>query len=88
MAKDWTARAPEMMAVRLDVTPQVHRQIRVLAAQAGLPMSQYVRWLVEEAVRGGKLPDASKTPSSPQEATRGDQTGQATKGTKTGRDVR
>jgi hypothetical protein len=39
-----------VVSVRLDVSAAVHQQLRVLAAMAGLPMSQFVRKLVEDAV--------------------------------------
>ena len=50
MAKDYTARVPGTVAIRLDVPPKVRDRLRVLAAQAGLAMSQYVRQLVETAL--------------------------------------
>jgi hypothetical protein len=51
MAKSYTARPPGTKSVRLDLSEEMHRQLRVMAAQAGLPMSQYVRQLVEGVIR-------------------------------------
>jgi hypothetical protein len=51
MAREWTSRPPGTKAVRVDVSEAVHAKLRVLAAEAGLPMSGYVRSLAEQAVR-------------------------------------
>jgi hypothetical protein len=37
--------------VRLDLDPEVHRMLRVVAAEAGQPMSVYAKALVERTVR-------------------------------------
>jgi predicted DNA-binding protein len=52
MARNWTSRPPGSKSVRLDLSEEVHARLRVLAAQAGQPMSAYVRGLVEAVVRG------------------------------------
>ena len=36
--------------VRLELSPELHAKLRVLAAENGLPMSQFVRQLVEERI--------------------------------------
>jgi predicted DNA binding CopG/RHH family protein len=47
MAKSYKSRAPGLRSVRLDLNEADHAALRVLAAQAGLPMSQYVREIVQ-----------------------------------------
>lgn len=37
--------------VRLDLEPELHRMLRVVAAEAGKPMAVFARELVEETVR-------------------------------------
>jgi hypothetical protein len=37
--------------VRLDLDPEVHRMLRVVAAEQGKPMSIFARELVEKTVR-------------------------------------
>jgi hypothetical protein len=51
MAREWTSRPPGTKAVRVDVPEPVHAKLRILAAEAGLPMSGFVRKLAEDAVR-------------------------------------
>jgi hypothetical protein len=47
----WTSHPPGTKAVRVDLAAAVHAKLRVLAAEAGLPMSAFARQLVEDAVR-------------------------------------
>lgn len=51
MAKKYTARVPGTVAIRLDVPPETRDALRVLAATAGVPMSQYVRDIVVADVK-------------------------------------
>jgi hypothetical protein len=51
MPKAYTARQPGLVAIRLDVTPEERDQIRVRAATAGVPMSEYMRQLVRRELR-------------------------------------
>jgi hypothetical protein len=51
MAREWTSRPPGTKAVRVDVREEVHAKLRILAAEAGLAMSAFVRTLAEDAVR-------------------------------------
>ena len=37
--------------VRLDLTPEVHQMLRVVAAEQGKPMAVFARELVEQSVR-------------------------------------
>jgi predicted DNA-binding protein len=39
---------PKLIPVRLGLSSEQHARLRVLAARHGLPMSQYVRRLVEK----------------------------------------
>jgi predicted DNA-binding protein len=56
MAKDYTAREPGLVAVRLDLTPDHRDRLRVLAAENGRTMSKYVRLLVEREIDQKKPP--------------------------------
>ena len=40
-----------MLLVRLELPPASHAKLRVIAAKNGVPMSQFVRELVEEKIR-------------------------------------
>jgi hypothetical protein len=51
MPKSYTARRPGLVAIRLDVTPAERDRLRVLAAGAGVPMSEYVRLVVRRELR-------------------------------------
>jgi hypothetical protein len=51
MPKAYTARRPNTVAIRLDVTPAERDRLRVLAAKAGVPMSEYVRLVVRKDLR-------------------------------------
>jgi hypothetical protein len=51
MPKAYTARQPGLVAIRLDVTPAERDRLRVLAAGAGVPMSEYMRQLVRRELR-------------------------------------
>jgi hypothetical protein len=51
MPKAYTARQPGTVAIRLDVTPAERDRLRVLAAKAGVPMSEYVRLVVRKDLR-------------------------------------
>lgn len=42
---------PEVKAVRLDLTPEAHRLLRMVAAHEGLSMASYARTLLERHVR-------------------------------------
>jgi predicted HicB family RNase H-like nuclease len=42
---------PEVKAVRLDLTPEVHRLLRMAAADEGVSMAAYARTLLERHVR-------------------------------------
>jgi hypothetical protein len=48
MAKQ--SKQPEIRAVRVELPADKHTELRVLAARAGKPMSQYVRDLVLEVI--------------------------------------
>jgi hypothetical protein len=50
MAKHYTARKPGTKAVRLDLTEAEHVAFRLLAAQAGMPMSEYARRIVADHI--------------------------------------
>jgi hypothetical protein len=50
MAKNYVARKPGTKAVRLDLTEAEHTAFRLLAAQAGVPMSEYARRIVADHV--------------------------------------
>jgi hypothetical protein len=56
MAKHYAARKPGTKAVRLDLTEAEHTAFRLLAAQAGVPMSEYARRIVADhiAAKGAK----------------------------------
>jgi hypothetical protein len=43
---------PVVKPVRLDLSPELHQMLRVVAAEAGSPMSVYARDIVEKTVRG------------------------------------
>jgi plasmid stability protein len=51
MARTWTSQPPGTKGVRLNLDDAVHAKLRILAAEAGLPMSAFVRQLAENAVR-------------------------------------
>jgi hypothetical protein len=51
MAREWTSRPPGTKSVRVDLPEAVHAKLRILAAEAGVPMSTFVRGLTEQAVR-------------------------------------
>ena len=51
MARSWTSQPPGTKAVRLNLEEPVHAKLRVLAAEAGVPMSAFVKQLAENAVR-------------------------------------
>jgi hypothetical protein len=44
------AAATETKPVRLDLDVETHRQLRVVAAEEGLPMAVFARQVVEDAV--------------------------------------
>jgi hypothetical protein len=46
-----TAQQTEHKAVRLDLTPEAHRLLRMVAAHAGLSMAAYARDSLERLVR-------------------------------------
>lgn len=50
MAKKYVSRDPALVAVRLDVPAETRDRLRVLAAQDGKAMSEYVRDLVVREV--------------------------------------
>lgn len=45
-----SAKSIDVARVRLDLAPQYHARLRVLAARAGKPMSAYVRELIEREI--------------------------------------
>lgn len=47
MAKNYSSRPAGMVAVRLDLDAARHDQLRMLAARDRVPMSRYVRSIVE-----------------------------------------
>jgi hypothetical protein len=61
MAREWTSRPPGTRAVRVDVREDYHAKLRVLAAEAGVAMSAYVRGLAEAAVRA-RYPEMAEEP--------------------------
>lgn len=40
----------KLTVVRLELEPKMHAKLRVIAAKAGVPMSQYVREVVEQKI--------------------------------------
>jgi hypothetical protein len=42
---------PKTKPVRLDLEPELHQMLRVVAAESGKPMAVFARELVEETVR-------------------------------------
>lgn len=58
MVRSWTSQPPGTKAVRCNLAEEVHAKLRILAAEAGLAMSVFVRQLAEEAVRK-RFPEVS-----------------------------
>jgi len=57
------ATAPEVKAVRLELDPETHQELRVVAAKHGKSMASFVRGLVErelEKHRGAKRPGGER----------------------------
>jgi hypothetical protein len=48
--KEMEATAIQTKPVRLDLSVETHRKLRVVAAEKGLPMAVYARDLVEQSV--------------------------------------
>jgi hypothetical protein len=51
MPRQWTSQPPGTKAVRLNLADPVHAKLRILAAEAGVAMSVFVRQSVENLVR-------------------------------------
>ncbi len=56
MPREWTSRPPGTKSVRVDLAERVHAKLRILAAEAGVAMSVFVRGLAEDAV-GNRFPE-------------------------------
>jgi hypothetical protein len=63
MAREWTSRPPGTKAVRVDMPEAVHAKLRILAAEAGVAMSAYVRDLTLAAVRA-RFPEVFAPPAA------------------------
>jgi len=65
MRKQRAARPPETKAVRLDLPKELHKRLRILAAQSGGTMSQYARAVVEKAIRDELVIELQPLPEKP-----------------------